>query len=190
MSSSALTKAGEPASRTVPTSRRMPTPCRPSRAWRLGAHRAHTGRRVLDGAHIGEQHALKARADRAHRLVHALRLLDLHHAGEVGELQRAAEIVEFVQVERRVLGGELDIVVLAALAHQFDQRRPGGQKMRPEGGLRRHRAVRGSGCGRMCRPRLCQRGLPSTSFLRSSATGNWKKRANSNTVVSSWFQQT
>ncbi len=30
MSSSALTKAGEPASRTVPTSRRMPTPYNPS----------------------------------------------------------------------------------------------------------------------------------------------------------------
>ena len=42
----------------------------------------------------------------------------------------------------------------------------------------------------MCRPGLFQRGLPSTSFARSFATGTWKKRANSNTVVSSWFQQT
>src|SRR5580704_14611820 len=102
---------------------------------RLRAHGVHGRPGVLDGADVGEQHALEARADRPHRLVGVLRLLDLDHAGQAGELEGAAEIVEVVQVERRVLGGKLDIVVLLGMADQLDQGRPGREDVRADGRL-------------------------------------------------------
>src|SRR2546422_365351 len=73
--------------------------------------------------------------DRPHRLVGVLRLLDLYHAGHVHELERAAEIVEVVHGERRVLGGELDVIVLLGMADQLHQRRPGRQDVRAHGRL-------------------------------------------------------
>ena len=102
---------------------------------RLGAHGVDGGLGILDRADVGEQHALEARADRAHRLVGVLRLLDLDHAAHARELEGAAEIVEIVQVERRVLGGELDIVVLLGVTDQLDQRRPRRKNMRADGRL-------------------------------------------------------
>jgi hypothetical protein len=59
---------------------------------------------------------LEAGADRAHRLVGVLGLLDLDHAGEVGEFERAAEVVGVVQAEGGVFGGEFDVVVAAGVA--------------------------------------------------------------------------
>src|SRR4029077_11728202 len=102
---------------------------------RLGAHGVHGRPGVLDGADVGEQHALEARADRPHRLVGVLRLLDLDHAAQARELEGAAEIVEIVQVERRVLGGELDIVVLPGMADQLDQAGPRREDVRTHGRL-------------------------------------------------------
>ena len=96
---------------------------------RLGAHRGHAGMRVLDRAQVGEQHRLEAGADRAHRLMRPLRLLDLDHAAEVLQLQRAAEIVEVVHVERRIFRGEFDVVVVAGIADQLHQRRPARQEV-------------------------------------------------------------
>ena len=102
---------------------------------RLGAHRVDGRLGVLDRADIGEQDALEARADRAHRLVRVLRLLDLDHAAQSRDLEGTAEIVEIVHVERRVLGGELDIVVLAGMADQLHQGRPAGEDVRAHGRL-------------------------------------------------------
>src|SRR4029078_1206129 len=85
-----------------------------------------------NGTHVSEQDAVKARANRTHSLMRELRLLDLNHAAEVLQLERAAEIVQVVHRERRVLGGELDVVVVAGVADQFHQRRPSGQQMRAD----------------------------------------------------------
>ena len=61
-----------------------------------------------------------------------LRLLDLDHAAEVLQLQRAAEIVQVVHVERRILRREFDIVVVAGVADQLHQCRPARQEVRAE----------------------------------------------------------
>jgi hypothetical protein len=65
----------------------------------------------------------------------ALALLDLDHPADVRELERAAHVVEVVHVERRVLGGELDVVVVAGLTDQLDERRPGRQDVGAQRGL-------------------------------------------------------
>ena len=89
----------------------------------------------MDRADVGEQNALEAGADRAHRLMRVLCLLDLDHARHVHELERTAEIVEVMHGEGRVLGGELDIVVLLGMADQLHQGRPGRQDVRADGRL-------------------------------------------------------
>jgi hypothetical protein len=130
----------------VPTSRRSadvaahadaepPAAARAAHHRGLGAHRVDGDLRVLDRADVGEQNALEARADRPHRLVGVLRLLDLDHARHVHELEGAAEIVEVMHGEGRVLGGELDIVVLPGMADQLHQGRPGRQNVRADGRL-------------------------------------------------------
>ena len=54
---------------------------------------------------------------------------------DVRDFHRAAQVVQVVQRERRVLGGELDIVVVTpGTPDQLDQRGPAGQDMGPEGG--------------------------------------------------------
>ena len=104
-------------------------------AWRFRTHRGDAVAGVLDGADIGEQHRLEARADGAQGLVGVLALFDLDHATNAGQLEGAAEIVEVVHGERRVFGGELDVVVLPGGADQLDQRRPHRQDMSAEGRL-------------------------------------------------------
>ena len=59
-------------------------------------------------------------------------LLDLDHPGEVFQLERTAEIVEVMHGERRVLGSELDVVVVLGVADQFHERGPAGQDMRAD----------------------------------------------------------
>jgi len=76
-----------------------------------------------------ERLALKARADGAHGLMSPFALLDLDHAAEAGHFEGTAKVVEVVHVERRVFGRELDVVVVACLADQFHQRRPGRQQV-------------------------------------------------------------
>jgi hypothetical protein len=78
-------------------------------------------------ARTAAKHALEAGADRPHRLVRVLLLLDLDHAGEVLQLEGAAEIVEVVHGEGRVFGGELDVVVILGVADQLDEGRPARQ---------------------------------------------------------------
>src|SRR4051794_4507075 len=61
-----------------------------------------------------------------------LLLLNLDHAGEVLQLERTAEIVEVMHGEGRVLGSELDVVVVLGVADQFHKRGPAGQDVRAD----------------------------------------------------------
>jgi hypothetical protein len=54
--------------------------------------------------------------------VGVLGLLDLDHAGKVGEFEHSAEVVEVVEGEGGVLGGEFDVVVEVGVANEFYQR--------------------------------------------------------------------
>jgi hypothetical protein len=136
------------ASRRRAASRRRgacrPRASRPSAASRPAPHAR--GRR-LDRAHVGEEHALEAGSDRPHCLVERLALLDLDHAAHVRDLERAAHVVEVVQVERRVLDRELDVFVVAGLADQLDERRPRSTGRGCPAWARPRRGVRGVGCG-------------------------------------------
>ena len=104
----------------------------PAGAGGFRAHRRDTGFRVGDRTQIGEQDALEARANRPHGLMGPLRLLDLDHAAEVFQFQRPAQIIQVVHGERRIFGGEFDVVVIAGLADQFDEGGPGGEQMRAD----------------------------------------------------------
>jgi hypothetical protein len=54
---------------------------------------------------------------------------------EVLQLQCAPEIVQVMHVEWRVLRGELDVVVIAGVPDQLNQRRPARQEVCADGRL-------------------------------------------------------
>jgi hypothetical protein len=112
----------------------MPTPWMP-----LGAGRAHAFPRVGHRAHVGEEEVLDAGAERAHGEVRARLLLDLRHAGHVGkQVDRPPEVLEGVEIVRRVLGHELDVVEHLRVPDELDDGRPRDRQMGAES--RRSRA--------------------------------------------------
>jgi hypothetical protein len=71
---------------------------------------SHALARVVHGAAVGKQHALKAGADPSLGQKVPRLLVDLDHGRHVEQLDGPAKIVERIQVERRILGDKLDIV--------------------------------------------------------------------------------
>src|SRR6516162_9214572 len=102
------------------------------RDWRLGAHRTHTSLCVLDSAHVREQYALEAGANSTHRLMRPLLLLDFDHANKVRYHKRATQIIEIMHVKRRILCGELDVVINTRVSDKLEQCRPSRQHVRPK----------------------------------------------------------
>ena len=90
--------------------------------------------RVLDVPDVSEQDRLEARPDRPLGQPLPRFLIQLDHCREVVELRRAAEIVERMQVVRRVFARELDVVEDAGQADDLDERWPRVVEMRPERG--------------------------------------------------------
>ena len=135
-SSRALTKAGVPHSSTKPD---VPPHAHAVQAPGMRRFRAdgpHAGFDVRDRPRIGEQHVLNARADCANRQICPWVLFDLHHSGEVIEqVDRPPDVLQRVQVVRRVFGDELDVVEHPRMADQLHNRRPGDVQMRAQGRL-------------------------------------------------------
>jgi hypothetical protein len=92
---------------------------------RLGPDAADAFLRVGDRADVGEEEILDPGADRTDGEIAARLLLDLHHAGHVREdVDCAPKVLEGVEVVRRVLADEFDVVERAGVADELRDRRP------------------------------------------------------------------
>lgn len=102
----------------------------------FGPNAADRGSRVVRGADVGEQDAVEAGVDRPRGGEVPQGGVHLDHRAHVREqLDRPADPVQVVQVERRLLRDELDVVESAAPAHELVDRRPGTDDVRAERGF-------------------------------------------------------
>ena len=90
----------------------------------VGPDGPHAGARVVGGPHVREQDGLESGAHGSLRQPRPRLLVELDHRAEPVELRRPAEVVEPMQVVRRVLARELDVVVLPGVADDLDDGRP------------------------------------------------------------------